>query len=107
MVACICGFRAGQRVKMKSAIVNLKGESVGIVHGVVESWQAGCGHIVTWDEFPTATGLPNPNVEADAKEGDDHGIRHQESACKPPTVTHEASGEGPAASTNHAQSQAR
>lgn len=54
---CACGFRVGERVTMRSAI-----EGLGEIVGTVTEWKDGCGHIVLWDDLPTATGLPNPNV---------------------------------------------
>jgi hypothetical protein len=62
---CQCGFRTGQRVKMRSALVRVGGAPIGVVHGMVTVWHAGCGHLVMWDEIPTATALPNPNVLID------------------------------------------
>jgi len=59
---CACGFEVGDRVKMTSSIVNAEGVSFGMVHGKVEKWDSGCGHIATWDEMGTVTDLPNPNV---------------------------------------------
>ena len=60
-----CGFAVGDRAKMRSGLVDERGLPIGHVHGVVDTWHAGCDHIVTWNELPTVTALPNPNVEAD------------------------------------------
>jgi len=61
----ICGFRAGDRVKMLTGFARFDGKPAGYVYGEIESWKAGC-HIVSWEDWPTATALPNPNVELDA-----------------------------------------
>lgn len=59
----ICGFRMRDRVKMLSGLVRFDGKPAGYVYGIVEDWNAGCGHIVSWDGGATGTALPNPNVE--------------------------------------------
>ena len=41
------------------------GETIGFVHGVIERWSSGCGHLAMWKETGCATALPNPNVELD------------------------------------------
>ena len=66
MIRChTCGFAVGQRVRMRSALTDAAGLPIGFVHGTVGTWHSGCGHIVTWNELPTVTALPNPNVFAD------------------------------------------
>ena len=60
-----CGFDIGERVKMRSALTDALGLSIGFVHGTVGKWHSGCGHIVTWNDLPTVTALPNPNVRRD------------------------------------------
>lgn len=60
---CRCGFAVGDRVKMKSSIRTTDGQSIGWVFGEVKPWGAGCGHIVEWEDMPTVTALPNPNVQ--------------------------------------------
>ena len=61
-----CGLRVGDRVRMKSGLTRADGTSIGFVHGVVEPWNAGCGHIVMWSETGCATGLgpdyPRPST---------------------------------------------
>lgn len=65
-----CGFRIGDKVHMRSALMPGK-----IMRGVVEKWQASCGHLVTWNEisdspegpfkpFPIAIATPTyePNM---------------------------------------------
>ena len=59
-----CGFRRGDRVQMRSAIVHESGAPIGIVHGTVATW--GECHLVEWDDSGVVTGLPNPNVMLDA-----------------------------------------
>lgn len=53
-----CGFEEGERVQMISGLSGL--ESL-LMHGNVEPWPYGC-HFVSWEEVPTGTPLPNPNV---------------------------------------------
>jgi len=62
---CRCGFKRGDRVTMISAFTKTDGSAPDRVYGVVEDWDAGCGHIVQWDDSLTATALPNPNVQMD------------------------------------------
>jgi hypothetical protein len=50
---------------MISAFTKTDGSAPDRVYGVVEDWDAGCGHIVQWDDSLTATALPNPNVQMD------------------------------------------
>lgn len=64
-MTCICGFEAGDRVTMISGFEKEDGSDPERLHGTVEAWEHGCGHIVAWDEMPTVTALPNPNVQHD------------------------------------------
>lgn len=61
-----CGFTAGDRVKMQSALVRVGSvEPIGVVYGVIKSWPHVSCHIVEWDDSPLVTGLPNSNVRLD------------------------------------------
>ena len=53
---------------MLSGLVRFDGKSVGYVYGEVEPWKSGC-HIVSWEDWPTSTALPNQNVELDVTSG--------------------------------------
>ena len=67
-----CGFKSGDRVTMKSGWQPIAGSRTTaappLLHGVVEDWHAGCGHIIVWKETGGATALPNANVERDSGE---------------------------------------
>ncbi len=65
----VCRLSVGDRVRMKSSFVRVSdGTPLGWVHGVVEPWTYGCGHIVVWRETGAVTPAHVQGVEKDVPE---------------------------------------
>jgi hypothetical protein len=46
----LCGFKIGDRVHMRSAVMPGKA-----LRGVIESWGVSCGHLAAWKEITDVT----------------------------------------------------